>query len=147
MALQLLKTAPFFTQVAPAHRLTPECVIRESWNGLGWDRPLEAIQSSPPAISRDINYSRMLRLINTCQSKRKQVTWTQLSRWGGNIYNSTSVRLGKWSSWQLQLSRRLTACKYKNYSAAQSQSKTTSVIQSNTSCSLLLEFILAMYII
>lgn len=55
MALQLpLQTAPFFTQIGPAHRLTPKYVIIEPWNGLGWDRPLKAIQSSPPAVSGGI---------------------------------------------------------------------------------------------
>lgn len=37
MALQLLlKTAPLFTQVVPAHRLTPKCYHRVmEWFGLG----------------------------------------------------------------------------------------------------------------
>lgn len=54
------------------------------------------------------------------------------------------------SLWELpvatELSRRLTTSKYKNFSATQSQDKMRSVMQSNTSFSPLLEFILAVYI-
>lgn len=40
---------------------------------------LRAIQSSPPATSRDI--IRVLRFIDLCQSKRKQVTWENDWSW------------------------------------------------------------------